>query len=206
MRVANAFVGATVVDSLPFSQQGTLAQAMSLKDSGVHALAGYLGVIDASRVAHELDAGLAFVPVTLAGEYNDGPNDELGQLQALGIPRGATVFLDLEGMHAFKSDPVALIQKINDWADSIAASGYVPGLYVGVPQPLTSDELWKLRVSRYWRGQGSIRDRHNALAEPTGCGWCMTQMFPSLTRGNTWVDVNMVGSDYKGRVPAWVMG
>jgi len=203
MKTAQSKVGSVVVDSLPFSQGGTLAQAHALKLTGVDAVAGYLGVINAARVAHILDAGMAYVPVTLAGEYADGPNDEIAQLKALGIPLGVTVFLDLEGMKAFRTDPVALIGKINEWALAVAVAGYVPGLYVGVPQPLTSDELWALKVQRYWRGQGSIRDRNNALAEPTGCGWCMTQMFPSYTRGNTWVDANMIGADYKGRMPTW---
>ncbi len=204
MNAEPARVGAVAVDSLPFSQAGTAAQAASLKASGVDALVGYLGAMNASRLAHVLDAGLAFMPVTFAGEYNDGPGDEIGQLAALGIPEGTTVFLDLEGMKAFKTDPDTLIRKINEWADPIRVAGFRPGLYVGVPQPLTSDELWNLRVTRYWRGQGSIRDRYNNLVEPTGCGWCMTQMFPSLTRGDTWVDCNMVGQDYKGRVPWWV--
>jgi hypothetical protein len=178
---------------------------VALQESGVHALAGYLGVINAARVGFLLDAGLAFLPVTLAGEYNDGPADEVGQLQALQVPNGTTVFLDLEGMTAFKTDPALLIAKINAWAEGILAAGFTPGLYVGVPQTLTSAELYALKVQRYWRGQGSVRDRNNALAEPN-CGWCITQMYPSLTRGNTWVDCNMIGQDYKGRVPAWVEG
>jgi hypothetical protein len=113
------------------------------------------------------------------------------------------VWLDLEGMHAFKANPVELIAKINTWANAIASAGYMPGLYVGVPQPLTSDELWNLRVSRYWRGQGSVRDRNNALAEPTGCGWCMWQAWPSKHRGGVWVDDNLVTADYRSRVPTW---
>ncbi len=205
MKVAPARVGCTLVDSLPFSQGGTETQARALRASGVDGLVGYLGCMSASRLAHVLDAGLAYIPVTLAGEYNDGPADELGQLAALGIPRGATVFLDMEGMAAFKADPPTLIAKVNAWADGIAAAGFIPGLYVGVPQPLTSEELYALRVSRYWRGQGSIRDRHSALAEPT-CGWCMTQAYPSVTWGGVLVDVNMVSQDYRARVPSWVTG
>jgi hypothetical protein len=206
MRVERASIGAVVCDSLPFSQGGTAEQARALKASGVDALAGYLGAMTPARLASVLDAELAYIPVTFAGEYNDGANDEIAQLHALGIPAGATVFLDLEGLAAFKSDPLLLIAKVNAWADAISAAGYMPGLYAGVPQPLTSGELYALRVQRYWRGQGSVRDRSNALAEPAGCGWCMTQMFPSVTRGGVLVDCNMVGQDYKGRVPAWVVG
>lgn len=201
-----ANVGSRGVDSLPFSGGGTTAQAQALKAAGVEFFVGYLGAMNPARLAAVFAAGLAFMPVTFAGEYEDGAADEVAQLKALGIPAGASVWLDLEGMKAFKSDPAQLIAKINAWADTIAAGGWMPCLYVGVPQPLTSAELYALRVVRYWRGQGSIRDRNNALAEPAGCGWCMTQMFPSVTWGGVLVDANIIGQDYKARVPAWVVG
>jgi hypothetical protein len=198
-------VGQILVDSLPFSQSGSANAAMDLRTAGADALAGYLGVINESRVWALLDAGLGFLPVTLAGEYRDGAADEVAQLKALGIPKGVTVFLDLEGKGAFQEEPELLKSQITGWAVAIAAAGYIPSLYVGVPQPLTSDELWKLPVQRYWRGQGSVRDRYNQLAEPTGCGWCITQMYPSHFKGNVWVDSNMIGQDYKGRTPVWAV-
>lgn len=206
VQVTAATVGARGVDSLPFSMGGTAAQALALRASGVDFLVGYLGVINAQRVGYVLSAGLAFMPVALAGEYNDGPDDEISQLVALGVPKGVTVWLDLEGLNAFKSDPVILAGKINLWADKVNAAGYVAGLYVGVPQPFTSDELYALHVKRYWRGQGSVRDRFNALAEPTKCGWCMTQTFPSVVRAGVLVDVDIIGQDYQGRVPTWLLG
>ena len=197
-------VGSLVVDSLPFSQAGTAGQAIYVKAQCVRAMVGYLGVINQARLAHVLNAGLGFMPVTLAGEYTDGPQDELAQLKALGIPPGTTVWLDLEGMKAWKADPKMLIQQIEDWAAPIAAAGYVAGLYAGVPQPLTSKELGDLkRITRYWKGQGRQVDRTGALSEPTN-GWCMTQMFPSYSMGGVWIDANMVGQDYKGRVPTMV--
>ena len=203
MKTAQALVGARGADSLPFSQGGTAAQAAALRARGIDFFCGYLGVINAQRMGYLLAQGLAFMPVTLAGEYEDGPADEVGQLAALGIPPGCTVWLDLEGLTAFHADPPTLIAKINAWADGIAAAGYMPGLYVGSPQPLTSAELYALHVTRYWRGQGRIVDRHNALAEPWGCGWTMTQAFPSVTWGGTLIDVSIVGQDYEARVPAW---
>lgn len=210
LAVAKAPVGSLVVDSLPFSQGGTLEQAKALKARGVSCLVGYLGSIDAKRLAAVLDAGLAFMPVTFAGEYNDGAADEVAQLKALGIPAGATVWLDLEGQKAFATPPAELIGKINAWADAIRGAGFMPGLYVGVPQPLTSEELYRLRVSRYWHGQGSVRDRFGALAEPfksfTACrGWNMVQAAPSVTWGGVLVDANLVLGDYRGDVPAWVV-
>lgn len=210
MKVEKANVGALVVDSLPFSLGGLPDQAKALRALGVRCLVGYLGAMNCARLQSVLHAGMAFMPVTFAGEYNDGANDEIAQLKALGIPPGASVWLDLEGMTAFKSDPVALAAKINAWADAIKAAGYMPCLYVGVPQPFTSSELYALRVVRYWHGQGSVRDRHGNLAEPfrswSQCrGWNMIQAAPSVTWAGVLVDANLVLGDYKGDVPSWVV-
>lgn len=205
MRVATAHVGACIVDSLPFSQTGTFVEAQNLVRLGADGLAGYLGVINKQRLNNLLAAGLAFIPVTLAGAYNDGANDELAQLKALGIPKGATVYVDMEGLIAFKTEPQRIIYAMDSWANAIKTAGYIPGLYVGSPQPLTSEELWKLKVERYWKGQGSCRDRNGDLAEPRGCGWGMTQMWPSVTAGGVLVDWNMVGADYLSRMPSWVV-
>ncbi len=50
MKSEPAEVGALVVDSLPFSQGGTAAQALALKAAGVRCLVGYLGAISADRL------------------------------------------------------------------------------------------------------------------------------------------------------------
>lgn len=205
MKTADAFVGAVILDSLSFSQAGTAAQAQAMRASGAHAFAGYLGAMNAARLGYLLAAGMGFLPVTFGGEYEDGPLDEIAQLKSLGIPPGVSVFLDMEGLKAFKTDPAKLIAMIDAWATSIAAGGWVPKLYVGVPQPLTGDELWHLKVKGYWKGQGSVRDRFNALAEPTGCGWQMTQMYDSVPRGGVMVDANMIGRDFRLRLPAWAV-
>ena len=204
MKVEKANVGAVIVDSLPFSQSGTLAQAQALRAAGADGVAVYLGVASKSVVAAILGAGLGCFAVTLAGEYSDGAQDEVANLKALGLLVGTHVFLDMEGLAAYNTDPVKLIGLVNAWADGIRAAGYKPALYVGNPQPLTSQELWKLRVELYWKGQGRCVDRFNQLAEPTG-GWALSQMWPSHTRGGVWVDSNMAGQDYKGRSVSWVV-
>ena len=205
MRLAQAHVGAVVCDSLPFSQGGTLGQAQALAADGVHAVAGYLGAMTRERLGFLHAAGLAFTPVTFGGEYEDGPLDEVAQLKALGVPMGTTVWLDMEGLKAFNTVPAKLIGEIREWASGIAAAGFDPKLYVGVPQPLTSEELYALPVRGYWKGQGSVRDRNHQLAEPQGCGWMMTQMWPSVQRGRVLVDCNMVGQDFKRRTFSWVI-
>jgi hypothetical protein len=196
-------VGARIIDSWPLSHGGTPAQVAGLKKAGVDGVALYLGVASKVLVDACLAAGLLVMGVTLAARY-DG-KAAVRQAKAWGLPAGVTLFLDLEGKAAHETPPGEMIAKINTWANDVAAAGYVPGLYVGVPQPLTSSEIYQLRVYRYWQGQGSTRDRNNALAEPS-CGWCMTQMWPSQTAAGVLLDWNMVGQDYKTRVPTAASG
>lgn len=203
MRTVTSASGSIVIDSYPLSLSATSDQIRAIRAAGVDAVAGYLGVMSKTTVQAVLAAGMGFLPVTLAGEYEDGAQDELSQLKDLGlVGHGLTVFMDMEGLKAYKTAPAQLIAKLDAWADAILRAGYTPGLYVGNPQPLTSEELWKLKVQRYWKGQGRCVDRNNDLAEPA-CGWCLVQAWPSVKRAGALVDINMVTNDYKGRTPAW---
>lgn len=192
-------VGARGVDSLPFSQGGTAAQAHALKAAGVDFVALYLGV--ASKAVNDacLAAGLSTFGVTIANRF-DG-KAAVAQMKALGMPVGTTAFLDVEGTSAYNTPAGDLIAKINSWANDVAAAGYIPGIYLGSPQPLTSEELTNLRVVRYWRAPARVVDRHGALAEPSP-GWCMYQVWPSVTHAGVFVDFDFVSQDFKGRVPA----
>lgn len=192
-------VGARVIDSLPYSQGGTAAGAKGLKDAGVEAVALYLGVASKTQSEAVLGAGMGAFGVTLGNRFNG--SDAVRQAKALGLEPTCTLFLDVEGQEAWHMPPAELIGKINAWADMVSHEGYLPGLYVGNPQPLTSLELHKLRVYRYWKGQGRCVDRNSQLAEPLN-GWCMVQYYPSVTWGTVWTDQNMVGQDYKGRLPS----
>lgn len=204
MRVVDLNPGATVFDSLQFSQGGTPAYALALSRFA-KAVALYLGVATKKQAQAVLDAGMGILPVTLASEYKDGGTDEVAQLRNLGIPQGVTVFADMEGLSTFNAKPQTVMDALDAWAKTITDAGYTAGLYVGVPQPLTSRELYmRPLIKRYWRGQGSIRDRYNGLAEPD-CGWCMTQAYPSQTVAGVLVDFNQVTQDYRGRVPSVVV-
>jgi hypothetical protein len=210
VKVRPAFPGARVVDSYPYSLGGTPAQAKALAASGVEGFVGYLGAMTPARLAAILDAGLAFMPVTTAGEYADGAADELAHLKALSIPAGATVWLDLEGPKAWASDTDELAAKINAWAKAIKAAGYMPGLYVGAPQPFTGPQLYALAVERYWLGIGRCIGRDGLDAYPK-CGWCMRQDWHAQGNGTLWkdtgvlVDTNAIQADHFGRLPAWVV-
>lgn len=216
MKLQTAYVGARGVDSLQFSNSGSVPQANLLKASGVDFFVGYLGAVNAGRLAAVIAAGLAFMPVTFAGEYKDGAADEIAQLKALGLPAGVSVWLDLEGLDAWNMGKTAegranLSRLINAWAKDIAAAGYMPCLYVGAPQPLTGADLYALAVVRYWLGIGRCVDYTGKDAYPA-CGWSMRQDWHNEgVRGVNWrgtgihVDTNSIQCDHRGRLPAWVI-
>jgi len=185
-------VGDIGFDSLPFSHNPVGSQQIAA--TGVRFFVGYLGTVTKSTVDAALDAGMGFMPVTYANHF-DGKLCA-SRCRALGLPTGVTVWLDFESA----LDTQKAITSINGWAVSVAHAGYMPGLYVGAPQPLTSDELWRLKVVRYWKGQSKILDRHGSIAEPS-CGWCMLQLYPQHTRGGVFIDVNVVQLDYRNRAP-----
>ncbi len=203
MIVQKAKVGARGVDSVAFSMSGTASQAKSLNDSGIDFFVGYLGMFNRDRLKMILDAGMAFMPVTVAGAY-DG-KAAAATCVALGLPKGCTVWLDLEGKKAFSTPPEELKTAINDWATAIIASGYEPGLYIGSPQPLTGDELYHLKVVRYWKAPSRVVDRNGKVWDGPSCGFCMYQLWPSVTWGTgVWTDVNFIQQDFRGRLPSWV--
>lgn len=201
-----ASVGARGVDSYPFSLGGTSDQALALARCGIDFFVGYLGVISKTRLQYILDAGLAFMPVTIAAQYDGKVSAKA--CQELGLSPGCTVWLDLEGTPSYNTPPDVLIARINAWADAVAAAGYQPGLYVGSPQPLTGEELYKLRVVRYWKAPSRVFDRNGKAWDGPACGWCMYQCWPQLHWRDTgvFVDVDFVQEDFRGRVPSWVRG
>jgi hypothetical protein len=197
MRAATATVGARVVDCVTLLTNG-VATAMS--DSGVDGAFQYLGSVTPTSLAGLMVAGLAFMPVTYADRF-DGAST-VAELRVLSIPRGVTVWLDVEGVTGVSS--VSLIQQINDWAQAVLAAGWEPGLYVGAGSVLTSAELYQLKVVRYWHGMSRVVDRNGEVAEPM-CGWCCHQLFDTQQLAGVPVDYNFVQKDWSGRLPTWAV-
>lgn len=200
-----ATVGALVVDSDPYSVGGTAKEAEDLAADGVDCMIGYLGAMTPARLGYLVDASVAFMPVTFGTtpQHYSGPTS-VSQCQALGLPPGCSVWLDVEGLAVFHTDPVVLATAEDAWCDAVEAAGFMPCGYIGVPQPHTSAELYARKFVRYWHGQGEVRDRHNALAAPA-CGWCLVQKYPSRMRGGVLVDDDVIREDLQGRVPSWVV-
>ncbi len=208
MQVKTSHVGALGADSV---QALTPTTAKALKDSGISFSIRYLGSVSPAELSIILDAGLAFMPVTFSRAPGWLPSASLGasdgvaaiaHLKALGLPPGATVWLDLEGPGGTSTDVVAWV---NAWADYVKNAGYDPGLYVGYGAKLTSHELYALHVDRYWHSVSKVTDTGGNIAEPN-CGWCMHQLNPSVMWAGVWADIDVVQQDYQGRTPTWVTG
>jgi hypothetical protein len=214
VRVVEAPPGSLVLDSLGFSEGGTLADARALRQTGASAVAVYIDIVTAERIGFILQVGMAVVPVTFGRPPSRWDADrDLSRMRALALPVGATVFLDVEGEEVMPDAvPVDQVKGgIATWAGKMRAAGEMPGIYVGEPQPLLGLELWELPVVRYWKGQGRCVDRRYrladgtyALAEPTGSGWNMVQAYPSVVRGGIEVDLSITTADYLGRSIMWI--
>ncbi|HXZ08660.1 MAG TPA: glycoside hydrolase domain-containing protein [Paraburkholderia sp.] len=197
MKTALACIGARGVDTTTLLTDTTAA---ALKNADVDFALQYLGEVTPAALDAILGAGLAFMPVTFADQFNGGTT--VAELRALGLPAGCTVWLDVESVTALTSTQLQTV--INSWTDTVAAAGYMPGLYVGEGCGLTSDELYALHVVRYWKSPSTILDDSGQLAQPT-CGYCMYQLWPTVTWGGVAVDLDFVQEDTQGRLPVWVV-
>lgn len=192
---APSFVGAKGFDTVATIDA---SHARALAKEGMNFAIRYLGALTSEEVDDLLAAGLAVMGVTY-GNQPDGHATVSGAIKA-GLPSGVTLWRDIEGRPS--GTERELISSINAWARIVSASGYEPGIYVGASALLTSDELYRLEVTRYWHSLSKVLDRNGALAEPT-CGWCAYQLFPSVTVAGVFVDVNFIQEDYRGRLPTW---
>jgi hypothetical protein len=163
---------------------------------------GDLSVEEARTI---LGSGLALMAVQHCQRPGWLPSQALGEqygataefnAQAIGLPPGVTLWLDLEGIAPYAS-AAETIAYVNAWTSQVAGAGYQAGLYVGANQPLNGDELyWRLKVTRYWRSASTVPDIPYR-------GYCMAQaLAPSPIDGIS-VDRNVVMADAFGGLPMW---
>jgi hypothetical protein len=164
-----------------------------LKARGISWRAGYIDHVTPGELAAQLAAGIAFAPVTYALE--EDPAHTLSRLAALGIPKGVTVWLDIEGSNL---DAASITASINLWSQAVVGAGYQAGLYVGAGCPLGDAQLFALPyVSRYWH---SCSDVPNVRAR----GYCLIQLTPNdVTVEGEDVDIDVVQRDFKGAYPTF---
>lgn len=165
--------------------------------------AGDLGADEAQTI---LSAGLALMAVQHCPLAGWTPSAALGQsygrvaaqnAQAVGLPIGLSLWLDLEGVapYAGAADTIAYC---NAWAGEIEANGFSPGLYVGANQPLSGDELyWRLRVTRYWRSASTV-------PEIPYRGYCMAQALAPSPIDGVALDRDVTIGDAFGGLPMWL--
>ena len=171
----------------------TYLDAKALVDAGFNFVIRYVVSLSATELSDILRAGMMVSFCSYANSFD--PSDEIAALQRLGIPKGVVVWLDVEDV---KDDPVTLQQRINAWAHALEAAGYIPGLYIGANTLLSSIELYKLAVKRYWHSCSRVLDRSSNEAAPL-CGWCMYQCTCEVDRAGVHVDIDFVYEDYKSR-------
>jgi hypothetical protein len=199
-----------VVQPAPFPALGfdcvtpmTLARATALKAAGMSFAIRYLGSVTATEVSEILAAGLLFMPVTFSRAPGWVPTADMGtqdgttdveRLTALGLPKGCTVWVDLEGAVG----PASVVSAwVNARAAVIKAAGYDVGLYVGYGDVLDSQQLYSLiNVDRYWKSLSNV---------PTpNCGFSMMQLWKTVTVAGTEIDVDVIQYDYQSRLPMMI--
>jgi Domain of unknown function (DUF1906) len=154
-----------------------------------------------------LAAGLALMAVQHFAGAGWAPTESLGQqygaaavanAQAVGLPPGVNVWLDLESVGA-ESSSADVIAYCNTWFGLVSAAGYAPGLYVGVDPCLTSAQLYSdLTVQYYWRSLSG------ATPPVATRGFCMLQSAGSGTIGGYDYDENVIQADAMNSTPQWL--
>lgn len=146
-------------------------------------------------LVQHVESALSWVPSIDKGKlYGQGA---VIAATELGYPQGATVWLDLEGV-APGTNWSIVVSYCNVWHDTVAAGGWLPGIYVGWHAGLDRDQLYRnLRFTRYWSAYNLNSDQ-----EPAVRGVCMRQRRQQKLAGlDFFVDPNMVVRDAKGDIP-----
>lgn len=152
-----------------------------------------------------LDGGLALMVVqrarTGAVQASQGTDDgdaAVTSCQAIGLPRGVNVWLDLESISG------EVLAYANNWYMQVLNAGYAPGVYVGAAitdhgQAVTGYQLyWKLLFQHYWRSMSDVPDIENR-------GYQMIQLRPGdqMLEGLQ-IDIDVTQEDYEGDWAQWL--
>jgi len=206
-------VAAAPVGSLGFDTDTKLdADACArLVDAGMQFAMRYLSLAEAlprdletNEASIIIDSGLALMLVQHVRFAGWHPTAELGRADGgnaaanapdAGIPKGATIWCDLEGIAGTADDTIA---HANAWADAVRKAGFDPGVYVGPGVPLSGDQLFeKLTVRRYWQS-GAI------VPVVSKRGYQMIQLYPETNIVGITVDLDVTQSDHLGDLPTWI--
>ena len=204
MIVAPIPVGARLADTIAVI---TAAEAKALKTAGIDGMIRYWESLASAEVTDILAAGMGLCVVGYSRQPGWVPSATLGAVDAQAeIMRCRALFgaslqdmilwCDLEGC----AGPAPVTAAYLDaFGAEVTAAGALAGVYVGAtPGGLDGPGLYAVpTISRYWRSQSFV-------PEPT-CGYCLTQLYPTTSRGGVSVDLDFAGSDYHGRVANWLV-
>lgn len=192
--------GVDTVDSADLARLAT-----QVKSEGYDFAYVYLGGATAAQCI-AIATVMPIIPVTF-GNRTD-PNEALTNMANMGLPlkdpsngTPSTILLDAEA----QSDSAAtLIARWNAWAAGIQKAGSHAGIYEGEETtPLTGDEYGALLFTAYWKSASEVP---LPTLRGTPIGWLATQLLPAdykLPCGLV-VDVDVLGEDYRGRLPTWM--
>lgn len=192
MRIIEAVPEAKVLDTYSqLARPGDFVPEYSARGA-------YLDHITRQEIDAQLLAGLPLWFFGFAKQF-DGAH-LVGRAKLLGVPLGATIGFDVE---AITDDAPTLIGKLDPCAKTILNAGYLAMGYFGAQQPLTSDEMSALVVTRYSRAGSKIRDRFGKIAAPER-GWCHLQYAPQYSKHGVTIDDGRAKRDYRGDVMTWI--
>jgi hypothetical protein len=165
--------------------------------------------LSAAEATAILQAGLALMAVQHCEAEGWTPSEQLGtaygqaaaaNAAAAGLLPGVNLWLDLEGV---ASDTAAqiVVAYCNAWYDAVAAAGYLPGLYVGVGQVLTGEQLYyDLKFQYYWTPPSqyvpTIAVRGSCLRQTINAGFELDGIA---------YDEDMTIADTRGHTPVWLV-
>ncbi len=154
-----------------------------------------------------LDAGLALMIVQHVASSPWDPTGELGMTygqfavsncQAIGLPRGVNIFLDLEGVRG-GTNPQNVLDYAGTWADFVGDAGYVPGIYIGASCGITAGQIVTLPFKQFWRSGSSSTPQIGAP------GYSMQQTISaSLVLSGVAYDSDVISTDQNGGTPYWL--
>ena len=164
------------------------------------------GCLTAPEAENILAGGLALMAVQHVASPPWTPSAALGQTygtyavlnaEAIGLPAGINIWLDLEGVASGVS-PQTVAAYCSAWYDIVSNAGFAPGLYVGANCGLDGDQLAALPFRYFWQSGSTT-------PTPTGIGYCMSQSISSsYVLGGVAYDLDTVFTDQTQKTPIWL--
>lgn len=195
----------------------TASTAKSFADAGFRFAVRYLprtfvvtpdnaqGNLTAAEAETILSAGLALMAVQHVASAGWTPSAGLGDsygsyavqnAQAVGLPPGMNIWLDLEGV-ASGVAPSAIEDYCAAWYQQVAAGGYVPGMYVGANCGLSATQITATPFRYFWQSGSKVP----ALST----GYCMVQTINSnYVLSGVAYDHDVTQADTAGHTPLWL--